>query len=107
MPRLTSNLVAAAVLGQVIGTLGWIDPLFVPFVLLGPVVTGAVLGARRVGYAWVALLWGSTGLSMTWQDWVVNHEDVGFHLATAVVMPALAAIGYGVARLAARSRATA
>ena len=29
---------------------GWFDPLFVPLVLLGPVVTGAVAAARRISY---------------------------------------------------------
>lgn len=107
MSRLTSNLLAAAVLGQLVGLLGWVDPLFVPLVLLGPVVTGAVCAARGTSYPWVAVLWCSAGLNMTWTDWVVNREDVGFHLALAVVMPLLAGIGFGVVALATRGRRTA
>jgi hypothetical protein len=104
MSRTTSSLVAAALLGQVVGLLGWIDPLFVPLVLLGPVVTGAVVAARGTSYWWAATLWCSAGLNMAWTDWVVNREDVSFHLALAVLMPLLAGVGYAVLRLAARIR---
>jgi hypothetical protein len=102
--RLTPNLVAAVLLGQVVGLLGWIDPLFVPLVLLGPVVTGAVAAARRVPFTWAAVLWCSAGLNMVWTDWLVNREDVGFHLALSVAMPLLAGIGFGAVRLASRLR---
>lgn len=100
MHRLTSSLIAAAVIGQLVAQLGWIDPLFIPLVLLGPIVTGAVAAARRVSYPWIAVLWCSTGLGMTWTDWVVNREDVVFHLALSAIMPLLAGLGYGVVRLA-------
>ena len=95
MSRLTSNLVLAAVLGQLVAQLGWIDALFIPLVLAAPPVTGAILASRRVGYAWVAVLWASTGLGMAWSDWIVNREDVAFHLALAVIMPLLAGAGFG------------
>lgn len=104
MSRLTSHLVYAALLGQLIAQLGWIDALFIPLVLAGPPLSGAVLASNRVGYPWVAVLWASTGLGMMWTDWVVNHEDVLFHLALAVVMPLLAGIGWGVVRLSQRRR---
>ena len=100
MHRFTSSLVASAALGQVVGLLGWIDPLFFPLVVLGPVITGAVCAARRLSYPWIAVLWCSAGVNMAWSDWVVNHEDVPFHLALAVLMPVLAGIGFGVVRLA-------
>ena len=106
MHRITSSLVAAAVLGQLVGLLGWIDPLFIPLVLLGPTVTGAVAAARRTTYVWVAVLWCSAGINMAWTDYVVNHEDLGFHLALSVVMPLLAGVGYGVVRWATPSRRT-
>ena len=61
MSRPTQSLVAALVLGQIVGSLGWLDPLFIPLVLAGPLVTGAIAGARQVRYAWIALLWCSAG----------------------------------------------
>jgi hypothetical protein len=107
MSRVTSSLITAVVIGQALGALGWIDPLFVPLVLLAPVVTGAVAGARQITYLWIAVLWCSAGINMAWTDWAVNHEDVAFHLALSVIMPLLAGLGYGVVRLASRSRRTA
>ena len=104
MSRLTSSLIAAAVLGQLVAQLGWIDPLFILLVLAAPLVTGAIAAAQGVRYRWIAVLWCSTGIGMAWSDWVVNHEDVAFHLGTAVVMPLLAGVGYGVVRLATRGR---
>ena len=104
MYRLTSRILYAALFGQLVAQLGWIDPLFIPLVLVGPLATGAILAARRVTYAWVAVLWASTGLGMAWSDWLVNREDVVFHLALAVLMPVLAGIGWGAVRLSSRLR---
>jgi len=100
-----SSLAAAALLGQLVGLLGWIDPLFVPLVLVGPLVSGAVAAARDVRLAWIGVLWASVGVNMAWTDWLVNREDVAFHLGLSVVMPLLAAAGFGVVRLTARVRA--
>jgi hypothetical protein len=104
MSRLTSNLVAAVVVGQLVGLSGWIDPLFIPLVLLGPVITGAVAAARQTPYRWVAVMWCSAGINMMWTDWVVNHEDVLFHLVLSLLMPLLAGLGFGAVRLTRRSR---
>ena len=104
MNRLTSNLVAAALAGQLVGQLGWIDALFIPLVLIGPVVSGAAAAARGLRYAWIAILWCSAGVAMAWSDYVVNHEDVVFHLALAVVMPLLAGVGFAVVRAVGRVR---
>lgn len=101
-----SRLVTAFGLGQLLGLLGWIDPLFVPLVLAGPVVVGALVAARGLSLGWVAVLWASAGLCMLWTDWLVNREDVLFHVAIAVVTPGLAAIGWGLMRLLTRSRRT-
>ena len=102
MARLTSKLLYAALLGQLVAQLGWIDPLFIPLVLAGPLLTGAILAYHGVSYTWVAALWASTGFGMTWMDWVINREDVAFHLALTVIMPLLAGIGWGAIRLAQR-----
>ena len=99
MSRLTSRVLYAVLLGQLVAQLGWIDPLFIPRVLAGPPRTGAILATRRVGFTWVAVLWASTGIGMAWSDWLVNRSDVGFHLALAVIMPLLAGIGWGAVRL--------
>ena len=107
MSRLTSSLVAAAAVGQLVGLLGWIEMLFIPLALLGPVITGAVAAARRTSYSWVAVMWCSAGINMMWTDWVVNHEDVAFHLALSVIMPLLAGLGFGVVKLASTFRASA
>jgi hypothetical protein len=104
MSRLTSSLVTAAVLGQFVGLLGWIDPLFIALVLLIPIITGAVAAARQIAYPLVAVMWCSAGINMMWTDWVVNHEDVVFHLVLSVLMPALAGLGFGAVTLARRSR---
>ena len=102
MARLTTKLLYAALLGQLVAQLGWIDPLFIPLVLAGPLLTGAILASRGVCYAWVAVLWASAGVGMAWSDWVVNQSDVVFHLALAVLMPLVAGIGWGVVRLTRR-----
>ena len=102
MFRLTSNVTYALILGQLVSILGWIDPLFIPLVLAGPLLSGAILAYLDVSYAWVAALWASTGFGMMWMDWVINREDVAFHLVLAVIMPLLAGIGWGAVRLTQR-----
>ncbi len=85
------SLAIALVAGQLVGLLGWVDPLFVPLILLGPTVTGAAVAWQR-GPAWFApVLWASAGLNMLWTDWLVNREDVVFHLGVAVLTAVLAA----------------
>jgi hypothetical protein len=102
--RLTSSLASAAVAGQLVGLLGWIDPLFIPLVLLGPVITGALIAARHIHYSWIALLWCSAGLNMAWTDWLVNREDLLFHVALSAIMPLLAGVGFGVVKRASRGQ---
>jgi hypothetical protein len=104
LSRLTTNPAIALGLGQLVGLLGWIDPLFIPLAVLGPVVTGAVASARGTAYSWTAVLWFSAGINMAWTDWLFNHEDVAFHLALAVAMPILAALGYLAVKVVAPSR---
>lgn len=100
---MSKQLSYAVLAGLVIGALAWIDPLFIPLVLAGPIVTAAVAASRGVRLAPVALAWAIAGVSMIISDWVLNHEDVAFHAVLTIFMPALAA-GAGVvtSRLTAR-----
>jgi mannitol-specific phosphotransferase system IIBC component len=98
------RLATAAAIGQVVGLLGWIDAIYIPFVLAAPIITGAIAGSKGVPYTLVAVAWASAGLCMLWTDWLVNREDVLFHMATAVVMPLLAGAGWLATRGFARRR---
>ncbi len=99
-----TQTVLAALLGQLVGLLGYVEPLFIPLVLAGPVVVGALAAARGLALAVPAVLWVSAGLNMAWMDWLLFREDVVFHLVLAVVMAALTAAGWGVVVLIQRFR---
>jgi peptidoglycan/LPS O-acetylase OafA/YrhL len=71
---------AAAV---VISALFWIDPLFVPLVLLGPIVTGFAAGRRGIARE-AAAAWFAAGLLALLSDWAINNEDQLFHLVLAL-----------------------
>ena len=101
-----SRLWVAFVLGQLVGLLGWLDALFIPLVLLAPLVVGAVAAAKALPVTWPVVLWLSAGLNMLWTDWVVNREDVVFHLGVAGVTALLAAAAWGVTSVVSRRRAT-
>jgi hypothetical protein len=96
---------AAVALGAAISALFWLDPIFVPLALLGPLVVGAVAGARRLGWPWPVTVFVVAGLGAVLSDWVVNHEDVGFHFVLTAVMALLAAGAWAVASAVARRRA--
>lgn len=99
-----NQIILAAVLGQLVGLLGWIDPIFIPLALAGPLVVGAVAAARRVPVVVVVVLWFSAGLNMMVMDWLITREDVVFHLVLGVVMAGLAALGHAVVAVLARRR---
>ena len=80
--------------GLVVGALAWIDPLFVPLVLAGPLISGAIGASRGQAFRWVALAWAVGGATMLVADAVINQEDIGFHAILTVVMVVLAAIGW-------------
>lgn len=103
MPTRTQTIIAVA-LGQLVGLLGYVEPLFFPLVLAGPLVVGALAAARRIPLLPVVVLWVSAGLNMTVMDWTLYREDVVFHLGLSVVMALLASAGYGVTSLATRRR---
>ena len=93
---------SAIVVGLAITALFWIDPIFVPLALLGPLVAGAIAGARAVPWPWVAVAWTVAGVGAIVSDWVVNHEDVAFHALLTVVMVALASAAWWAAQRVAR-----
>jgi hypothetical protein len=95
----------AVLLGAVISALFWIDPLFIPLALLGPIVVGAVAGARGFPWLWPATAMVVAGLGAVISDWLVNREDVAFHLVLTVVMLALASITWWIAKAVTRRTA--
>jgi hypothetical protein len=73
-----------------IGALAWIDPIFIPLVLVGPLVTGFVVGRRGGPLLPLGAAWFLGGLVMLVSDAIANHEDKAFHAALSVVMALLA-----------------
>jgi hypothetical protein len=69
------------------------------------VLVGVMAAVRGLPVAWPAVLWASAGLNMLWTDWLVNREDVLFHLAVAVFTALLTASAWGLTVLVARRRA--
>jgi hypothetical protein len=88
-----------------ISALAWVDPLFIPLVTLGPLLSGSVAGAHGVGPRIVAIPWFCAGLLMLVTDQLLNHEDVAFHAVLAVFMALSAAGAAAVARRITRNRA--
>jgi hypothetical protein len=86
------------VAGLVISGLFWIDPLFIPFALLGPIATGALASWTGRGLRLIALMWAVAGIGAAVSDYVVNQEDVVFHLVLTLVMVALAAGSWAAVR---------
>ena len=89
-----ASLTSAIVVGAVITALFWIDPIFIPLALLGPIVTGVVLRARNEPVRWGLVAWAVAGVGAVISDFVVNHEDVVFHLVLTVLMLALVGLGW-------------
>jgi hypothetical protein len=88
---MSTRAVTVTVAAVAIGAVAWIDPLFVPLVTLGPLVSGLVAGAYGVDSRTIALAWFVGGLLMLVTDLVVNNEDVAFHAMVAVFTAAAAA----------------
>ena len=99
---MSTRTITVTVAAVAIGALAWIDPLFIPLVLLGPLVSGLVAGIYGVDSRTVALVWFLGGMLMLVSDLVINHEDAAFHAALAVFTAAVAA---GAAWLGRRIRA--
>ena len=96
-----NDIRGAALLGLVITALFWFDPLFIPLALLGPLVVGAVAAWSGLPWRWPAVVVVVAGLGALISDYVVNQEDVAFHLGLTVVMLVLALLAW---RMVARRR---
>jgi hypothetical protein len=94
----------AIAVGALLSALFWIDLIFVPLALLGPLAIGAFAGARRLPWLWPAVAMVVAGLGAVVSDWVVNHEDVAFHLVLTVLILGLATLAWWVARWIVRRR---
>ena len=88
---MTTRTTAITIAAVAIGALAWIDPLFIPLVTLGPIVSGLVAGAYGVDSRTIALVWFLGGILMLVSDLVINNEDVAFHAVLAVFAAAVAA----------------
>jgi hypothetical protein len=82
--------VTAVVLGLVLSALLWIDPIFIPLALAGPLVWGAFAGAQELPSLWPLVVSAVAGLGTLVSHYVINQEDVLFHLALTFTMCALA-----------------
>ena len=87
---------SAVVVGLVLTALFWIDALFIVLALLGPLVIGAVAARRNLPIVWPVAAVAVAGLGAVVSDWVINGEDVAFHLVLTVVMVVLASAGWWV-----------
>lgn len=97
------QLATAVGLGLVVTALFWIDPLFIPLALLAPPLTGVLAAMRRQPLAWPVLAWLVAGVGAVVSDWIVNREDVGFHIVLTILVVVLAAAGWAIARKFGRS----
>jgi hypothetical protein len=88
---MNTRIITVSLAAFAIGALAWIDPLFVPLVTLGPLVSGVIAGAMGVETRTAALPWLLGGLLMLLSDLVINGEDVLFHAIVALVTAAIAA----------------
>jgi hypothetical protein len=81
------------------------DAVFFPYVLVLPVIVGAVMGARgwRTGQA--AGVFVLAYLAALVHDWILTGGDQLFHLVLACLTGALAALSAVVARRVRRGRA--
>lgn len=79
---ITPSTTVAAIL---IAALAWIDPLFLPLIGLGPILSGLAAGAAGVAPRTVATVWFAAGLLMLASDLLINNEDVAFHAVVAAV----------------------
>jgi hypothetical protein len=89
--------VTAVALGLVVSALFWIDPIFIPLALAGPLVWGGFAGVQNLPSLWPLVVSLVAGLGAVVSDYVINQEDVVFHLALTFTMCALAWSAWSIA----------
>ena len=88
----------AIALGVIVTALFWIDPIFIPLALAGPFVWGGFAGAQKLPWQWPVTVSLVAGLGAVVSDFVINHEDVAFHLALTFTLVAIGWSGWSIAR---------
>ena len=83
------------------GVLYLLDAVYFPLLLVGPPVTGVVVGLRGGQRETAVGLWVVAGLALLVYDAAVNREDVVFHV---VVTAFTALVAWGAWALASRRR---
>lgn len=101
---MTKTHLTVAVAGIAIAAAAWIDPVYIPLVVLGPLLSGLVAGARRASWPPLAATWALAGVLVLLADLVVNGEDVAFHAVVTLLTVALAWLGRAAGRLVRRAR---
>jgi hypothetical protein len=99
--RTTLILVTTAVLAG----LAWIGPVYIPMIMLGPIVLGAAFGTAGHDSRVAAMPWLAAGIITLVVDAVVNAEDIAFHAVVAVSTGLVAAGCSAAARRVAARRA--
>jgi hypothetical protein len=96
----TAGLVVIAALA--IWALNFIPPfdneLWMPTLLLGPLLTGVVMRLRGWPWRLGAASWVLTAVISLFWDWFLFNEDKAFHLVLTIVLPALVALGAALGR---------
>jgi hypothetical protein len=88
----------AVALGLIVTALFWIDPIFIPVALAGPLVWGALAGSQKLPWQWPLTVSLVAGLGAVVSDFVINQEDVVFHLALTFTLCALAWSAWSISR---------
>jgi hypothetical protein len=82
--------------------LNWIPPfdneLWLPTLLLGPLLTGIVMRLRGWPWRLGAASWALVGLISLFWDWIFYDNDKAFHVVLTITVAALVALGAAIGR---------
>jgi hypothetical protein len=88
----------AVTLGLIVTALFWVDPIFIPLALAGPLAWGAFAGSQKLPWQWPLTVSLVAGLGAVVTDFAINHEDVAFHLAMTFTLCAIAWSAWSISR---------